>query len=269
MVQQHWRATAMRIYVWDRCLLLQAGTFIVDRRERPYKRLSATIIVANGRPFVLEVDDRPAREYQGVLIAPNVARQYIEAVDSDLTFLDAGITSAAYRDLEPHLVKGGVRPLIDDELRRVQSSLGPSFGLQMDCAQAIRLFDEVVHSLCSAHGRTIEHDPRVRRVMELVEQLPFDALSVAMLARDVGLSESRLRDLFGKAMGCRLSQYMRWIAAWKAVSLWQEGMKFTDVALAAGFHDLAHADHAFAEIFGLSPSEITDTRWMSFHKCGP
>lgn len=105
--------------------------------------------------------------------------------------------------------------------------------------------------------------------MELVEQLPFDALSVAMLARDVGLSDSRLRDLFKKAMGCRLSQYMRWIAAWKAVSLWREGMKFTDVALAAGFHDLAHADHAFAEIFGLSPSEITDTRWMSFHKCGP
>jgi len=88
--------------------------------------------------------------------------------------------------------------------------------------------------------------------MELVEPRPFAALSVLMLAREVGLSNSRLRDLFRKAMDCRLSQYMRWV-----------------VALAAGFHDLAHADHAFAEIFGLSPSEITDTRWMSFHKCGP
>ena len=52
-------------------------------------------------------------------------------------------------------------------------------------------------------------------------------------------------------------------------SLWQQGMKFTDVAHAVGFHDLAHADHAFTEIFGLTPSEVTDTRRMTLYKCGP
>jgi len=66
MAHEHWRGTTMRAYVWDRCLLLQAGTVVVDRREKPYKRLSATIIVASKRPFVLEVDRQPAREYQGV-----------------------------------------------------------------------------------------------------------------------------------------------------------------------------------------------------------
>jgi len=268
MSPQHWRATPMRVFVWDRCLLLQAGTFVVDRRERPYRRLSATILVASKRPFVLEVEDRPATEYQGALVAPNVGRKYIEAVDSDLTLVDAGITSGAFRDLEPYLVSGGVRPLGEDELRRIQPVLGPTFAGPLVCEQAMRGFDQVVHAIAPVRGRTVEHDARVRRVMELVEEQPFDALSVSMLAREVGLSESRLRDLFGKAMGCRLSQYMRWVAAWKAVSLWQEGMKFTDVARAVGFHDLAHADHAFAEIFGMSPSEITDARWMSFHKCG-
>src|SRR5262245_50911302 len=93
----------MRAWLWDRCLLLQARSILVDRRRKPYRRLSSTIIVANARPFLLQVNGQPPREYRGVIMAPNVRREYIAAVDADLTFLDAGITSAAYRDLEPVL----------------------------------------------------------------------------------------------------------------------------------------------------------------------
>src|SRR5437763_14308163 len=105
----------MRAYVWDRCLL-QARTLVVDRRQRPNKRLSATIIVANRRPFILTVSGGPGREHQGVVIAPNVTREYIEAVDSAVTFLDVGITTAAYRDLEPHLVPAQARAPTEVEL---------------------------------------------------------------------------------------------------------------------------------------------------------
>lgn len=269
MAHRPWRGTTTRAYVWDRCLVVQAATFVVDRRERPYKRLSATVIVANRGHFVLEVDSEPAREFHAVLIAPNVLRRYLEAIDADLTILDAGITSAAYRDLEPRLAKGRARALTADELGRMRVPLAASFAAEMSCEDAVRLFDDVVRAISIERGPPVERDPRVVRVVELVEALPFDALSVTRLAREVGLSDSRLRDLFRKNLGCRLSQYMRWVAAWKAVSLWQEGMRFTDVAHAVGFHDLAHADHAFTEIFGLSPSELTDARRMSFHKCGP
>src|SRR2546425_9616940 len=117
----------MRGYVWDRCLLLQTRSIVVDRRRKPYKRLSGTIIVANARPFILQVNGQPPREYRGVIMAPNVRREYIEAVDSDLTFLDAGITSAAYRDLEPVVAKEPVRSLTAEELRRVQPSLVAAF----------------------------------------------------------------------------------------------------------------------------------------------
>ena len=126
---QQWPDTSMRAYVWDRCLLLQARTLVVDRRQRPYKRLSATIIVANRRPFILTVSGGPGREHQGVVIAPNVTREYIEAVDSDVTFLDAGITTAAYRDLEPHLVTAQARSLTAEELARIQPSTRPPPGV--------------------------------------------------------------------------------------------------------------------------------------------
>ena len=93
--------------------------------------------------------------------------------------------------------------------------------------------------------------------MQLVDERPLDEASLSGLAREVGLSESRLRDLFRKTLGCTLSQYARWAAAWKAVHLWKKGMTFTDVAHAVGFHDLAHADHALGETFGMSPSDLS------------
>lgn len=133
----------MRVYVWDRCLLLQAGTLVVDRRQRPYKRLSATIVVAAGRPFVLELDGEPAREYRGILIAPNVLRRYIEAVDSDVTFLDAGITSRAYGALAPQLARDRFRSLTDDELRGIVPRLRAAFVSSMTCDEAIAFFDDV------------------------------------------------------------------------------------------------------------------------------
>jgi hypothetical protein len=65
------------------------------------------------------VSGGPAREHRGVVIAPNVAREYIEAVDSNVTFLDAGITTAPYRDLEPYLMKGQARSPTVEELARI------------------------------------------------------------------------------------------------------------------------------------------------------
>jgi len=268
MANDGWRSP-MRAWVWDRCLLLQAGTLVVDRRRRPYRRLSATVIVAGRRSFLLEVQGETAREYRGVLVAPNVERNYIEAVDADLTILDAGITTAAFQQLEPSLARGGLRSLTDEELDRIRQDVVAAFGVALGCDEAIQLFADVVRTIAPPRAPAAPRDPRVARVMALVEERPFDALSVSALAHDVGISESRLRDLVRKELGCRLSQYMRWVAAWKAVGLWQEGTRFTDVAHAVGFHDLAHADHAFTEIFGLSPSQVTDSRWMTLHKCGP
>jgi len=251
--------------MWDRSLLLRAGTLVVDRRHRPYKRLSATIIVCGRGRFVLQTGDARAREYEGVLIAPNVARRYIEAVDVDLAILDAGIASGAYRALEPRLVRGDTCAIGTDEVQRIRAALEREPVAEMGCEEAMRVFATVVAILAPAAGGALELDARVRRVMELVEERPFDATSLSLLAREVGLSESRLRDLFRKTLGCPLSQYARWVAAWKAIHLWKKGMTFTDVAHAVGFHDLAHADHALGETFGMSPSEMAR---IDLQRCG-
>ncbi|HYC00092.1 MAG TPA: AraC family transcriptional regulator [Candidatus Limnocylindrales bacterium] len=257
----------MRAYLFDRCLLVQAQTLVVDRRTRPYRRLAATIIIANRGDVLLEAGDKPPARYEGVLVAPNVARRFIEAVDCDLTIIDAGITSTAYRALAPRLARNSIQRIDAEALARAREVCRQSFGGEVACSAAIDLFHRVVAAVAGDAPPAPEYDARVRRVLELCEERRLDELAVSALAAEVGLSESRLRALFAKQIGCTLPQVRRWIAVWKAAMLWREDLSFTDVAHIVGFYDLAHADHVLAETFGISPSDMIDRSKLQFHRC--
>jgi len=255
----------MRIHVWDRCLMMQADSLQLAHRAKSHKRLSATIIIAGGAPFSMEVDGRPACRYEGVILAPNVSRNAFEAQHSALTLFDAGITTVTYQALEPCLQGQRLRELTAAELAALRPLLAAA--RELDCAGAIALFDEAIRQLGGGPARQVEYDSRIREVMRLAEALPLDELSLPLLATATGLSESRLRALFQASLGCGPAQYIRWIASWKAIRLWQPGMRFTEVAHRVGFHDLAHIDHALAELFGITPSAVTTAQGVSFHKC--
>lgn len=106
----------------------------------------------------------------------------------------------------------------------------------------------------------LQRDPRILQLMATIEQLPLDARPQRQVARAAGLSDSRLRALFRQHLGCSMSQYLRWVTAWKAVALWRRGVSLTEVAHAAGFYDLSHADRVAREITGMSPSALIDPR---------
>lgn len=259
----------LHIYLWDRRFMLRCASYVLDRAQKPFRRLSATLIVATRAPFRLAVNDQPVAEYQAVLIAPNVLRQVIEALDADVTIVDAGLTSPAFRLLEPQLLRGDVRALSDAELARVRALLAGVSDDALDCERADRLFTALCEALGPAQRPPAPaRDPRIERVLQRIDEWSFDETSVPALALVAELSESRLRGLFGKTMGCTLQQYIRWVNAWKAIRLWQRGMTFTDVAHAVGFHDLAHIDHALNELFGMSPSAVTDLRRVQLRRCG-
>lgn len=261
------RGPTMRVYLWDRCFIMQADSFALSGTAKPHKRLSATILVANRRPFLLQIEGQPVREYQGVILAPNVSRTLLEADAAELSLLDAGITTATYAALQPCLRQQAVRALDQEELSGIRPLLTTAFAAPMDCQQARGLFDQVIAVLGGGSESAVSNDARVQRVMQLVEELPLDELSLPRLAAVAGLSESRLRVLFQQNLGCSPAQYIRWVNTWKAIRLWEKGMKLTHVAHEMGFHDLAHIDHAIKELFGLSPSAATSGQGVSFHKC--
>ena len=110
-------------------------------------------------------------------------------------------------------------------------------------------------------------DNRIVRAREILDDTPLNEVRLESLAEQVHLSPSRLRELFKKQTGFTIGQYARWRAVWRASLLWQRGLKFTDLALEAGFHDLAHVDRAFTEIFGMNPSKVIDAAFVRLVNC--
>lgn len=256
----------MHLYVWDRCFLLRAPSLVLPPLVKPYKRLSATLIVARGEPFAVSGIDLRAERHQALLFAPNVPRVALQALDADLMILDASIATPAYYQLQPALKIGGVRALTAPELTCLLP-LTPRWDVPLDCAGARAVFDALVQALGQADAVMPVFDARIRQVMARVEELPLDQLVWPVLAQQVGLSESRLRALFQQHLGCAPTQYARWIKTWNAIKLWQKGKSFTEVAHAAGFYDLAHVDHALKELFGMSATAMATAKGVQYHAC--
>ena len=80
-------------YYWHRGFLMLAPSFVLERQEKPYRRLSATLMYAAGKPFLIETGEGTITEARAVLIAPKVLRRRIVAVDSDLMICDLSVAT--------------------------------------------------------------------------------------------------------------------------------------------------------------------------------
>ena len=256
----------IHVYLWDHCFLLQGHDYELDRRpSSPYHRSSATLLVAHEGRFELGIIGEPPREYEAVLLPVNIQRDWITSHGRPFSILDAGISSEAYLRLAPYLSPG--QPLVlgralRDRLCGLLARHPPG---ALDIEAAVALFDAVVNACCDPPRPPLVREPRILRVMEQIERLPLDQLTHEDLSQAAQLSASRLRALFQRHVGCTISQYMRWVAGSKAAEMWREGSSFTDIALAAGFYDLAHADRVMNEIFGMNPTVMTDPRQYRLH----
>lgn len=257
----------MNLYVWDRCFLLRTQGLVLPADVKPHRRLSATLMVARAKPFGVGGIDADGRRFKAVLFAPNVPRIAVDADDSDLILLDVGITTPAYCQLQAALTPGAARALTPQELDRVLP-LTVAWDVPLDCQSARALFDALVQTLGAAQTQPLPMDARIQQVIAKVEALPLDELIWPDLARQVGLSESRLRALFHESLGCAPAQYARWAKTWEAIRLWNKDKSFTEVAHAAGFYDLAHVDHALKELFGMSATAMATAKGVGYHPCG-
>jgi AraC-like DNA-binding protein len=103
-------------------------------------------------------------------------------------------------------------------------------------------------------------DPRVKRVLDRLHADPSVRPSLADLARQVRLSESRLLHLFKATTGVPLRRYKIWIAMGAATRAVGRGASLTTAALDAGFSSSAHFSATFREMFGLEPSRLARGR---------
>jgi AraC-like DNA-binding protein len=250
----------MHLFVWNRRFLLYADPYVMDRRNQPYRRLSATVIVAHAGRFSLAVDGGVVTQYEAAIIASNVRRDYIEAPREGVSIFDAGISTDSFLRLAPQFASAPVRPLAAGTITRLRELLAQQPPAQANSAQALQLYNAVIDATCKAHDEPLKRDPRILQLMAAIEHLPLNVQAPRQVAKAVGLSDSRLRALFSQHLGCSMSQYLRWVTAWKAVASWRRGVSLTEVAHTAGFYDLSHADRVAREITGMSPSALIDPR---------
>jgi len=255
------------VYYWPRGFVLLAKSFVLDRRQHPYRRLSATLMFSLKGSFTLETGEGDVVTAQAVLIAPKVARRHIEALGCDLVICDLAVTTPEFQALSPLLHVDGVCVLDETLLLGLRADFEQALCGALAPAEMQSLLAKTIHALSGRRPQLPTLHPRITQVLQLIQEWPLPVSSLERLALQVNLSTSRLRHLFSEQMGSSLSQYLRWSAVWKGVWLFSRGRPLIDVAIAVGFHDLAHLNRAFNEVFGLNPSLVVNPSQIRLVKC--
>lgn len=99
-------------------------------------------------------------------------------------------------------------------------------------------------------------DPRIATTIELIQRRAADNPPLSELAAAVGLSNSRLVNLFKSQVGVPVRRYRLWHRLFLACTLLARDMSITEAALEAGFTDAAHLNHVFRDILSISPTQL-------------
>jgi AraC-like DNA-binding protein len=204
----------------------------------PHRNVAATIAIALGPPFTLEMPAGAAvaETTMAALIPPNTHTYLVAAGPMAFVFLDAW----------------------SDDLRRVRS-------VDLHAAQARLVSDGLarvaewdVIQLCDALGIAPRRiwDARIGTALRALEARPQDFHSVDELAAMVELSPSRFQALFSKEVGVPFRRYRMWRRMAAVMKAIKEGRSLTDAAYDAGFASSAHLSTTFREMFGLTPSRL-------------
>lgn len=111
-------------------------------------------------------------------------------------------------------------------------------------------------------------EARVARVMALLDADP-GGCGLESLARQVGVSPSRLQHLFKEVSGTTLRRYRLWAKLQRAVAGLALGQRLTDAALEAGFTDSSHLSRSVRDLFGLAPRSALNSPLAVEVRCLP
>lgn len=258
------RIAPTTIYYWPRNFLLRSIDFT---QSKPYQRISTTVIVALQGQFHIETQDLGAVSAEAVVLGPAARRMALRISGDCVCLLDVAPATAAHAGLMRLLRRQPSRILEAGACAAARQVLAPlEEPAKRDPARLRDLHARAVAAIAPV-PQVYDLDERIAALIQALDAMSLDEVRIGQVAALAGVSESRLRSLVRGELGCNLSQYLRWLAAWKAALHLQPGMTLTDAAHAAGFHDLAHANHTINEMFGLSPSRVLCPQRVRLVRC--
>lgn len=266
-IADHPAPQGVTIYYWPCSLVLLARSLLLDRPTGP---LSATLRIACAKPYQIEVGGQRLQT-RASLVAPKAERKRIAAIDSEVALFYLPLDMPEYAGVRAVL---GERSLVELPIEIFEPYI-PRLRRAMREVVTPQEIKDLVTQVVAAMTRLAPEpktapphvDERVLKACRVLDEMPLRDFSLDAVAREVHLSSSRLRDLFRQQTGFTIGDYARWRAVWRAALLWQRGLTITRVAEEAGFHDLAHADRAFNQIFGMNPSSVIDPKFVTLVNC--
>jgi AraC-like DNA-binding protein len=119
---------------------------------------------------------------------------------------------------------------------------------------------ELPRALGDRDAQTPSGDPRIQRVVALLDAPGQSTLPAQQLAEVAGMSVGRLIHLFKSEVGIPIRRYVLWRRIHTAVRtlLAEPAIPLAHAAAEAGFADAAHFTRTFVRMFGHAPSEALD-----------
>ncbi|MFY3311766.1 helix-turn-helix domain-containing protein [Achromobacter ruhlandii] len=128
-------------------------------------------------------------------------------------------------------------------------------------AKALEALAIVLETMSDAAGEP-PAAPRERRQLaqarRLIEARYGEEWTVSRLAREVGLSEKKLKAGFRQVAGRSVHAYLKSVRLDAAASMLEAGYSVTDAALATGFGNLSHFSKSFRQAKGVAPRHWLD-----------
>jgi AraC family transcriptional regulator len=152
--------------------------------------------------------------------------------------------------------------LSDDKLEVVRNHLESCWHNAVSSTLVERVLNDWLEALSPSATRERARDVRVLAAITVLKKTLNQHVSVADLAAQVGLSQSRLSHLFRSHTGLPVRRYVLWLRLQEAVRIIADGHSLTEAAHAAGFADSAHVTRTFHSMFGLAPSVIASSQFV-------
>jgi AraC-like DNA-binding protein len=177
------------------------------------------------------------------------------------------IATPEYLALDSLLKETSVRELDSSVLVPFFADFESAGRGELDGTSLRNLLHRVIFSLTGKKPQPPKLHPRIIQVLKLIDERPMSVVNLTWLAEQVHLSPSRLRHLFQEQTGSSLTHYLRWNTVWKGIWLWSPGQSLTEVVKAVGYHDRAHLNRAFNEVFGMNPSTFFHPEQVRLIRC--
>jgi len=134
-----------------------------------------------------------------------------------------------------------------------------SCALELICLQLDGLRDAAKAKLSPENPKQSLHPndrKKIRRIQERIHDNPGEIPNLTELAREAGMSQSKLSRVFREAYGITVFAYLRNTRLDLAAQMLNQGMSVTETAFSVGYENLSHFSKVFKMRFGKFPSRF-------------